>query len=80
MAKILYAYCPECDTRIRFREQPIEGDRVKCSECMENLEVVSTHPIKLDWADDYVTDQDDDDNDQYFVVEDDKDRLEDNWQ
>jgi transcription initiation factor IIE alpha subunit len=80
MANIFYAYCPECDTRIRFHKQPIRGDRITCSECMEQLEIVSTQPIELDWADEYVTDRYDNDKDQKLAFEDDSDLLENNWQ
>lgn len=50
MANSLHAYCPECDTRIRFRKRPPVGELLTCPECMEELAVTSTRPIELEWA------------------------------
>lgn len=44
------AYCPVCDTRIRFFEKPALGDQVRCPECRNVVEVVSVDPIKLERA------------------------------
>ena len=49
-AKIETAYCPSCDTRIRFTRHLRLGDIIVCQECMENLEVVRLSPLKLDWS------------------------------
>ncbi len=46
----LIAFCPECDTRIRFQVEPRLGQLVTCRECGEISEVVKLDPIKLDWA------------------------------
>lgn len=46
----LTAFCPECDTRIRFHVQPRLGQLVTCRECGEISEVVKLDPIKLNWA------------------------------
>lgn len=46
------ATCPECETEIEF-DNPAEiriGDRVFCSECDMELEVISTKPLTLDYA------------------------------
>ncbi|MCO5185751.1 MAG: hypothetical protein M9928_03160 [Anaerolineae bacterium] len=45
-----HAYCPECDTRIRFYKRPKLGAIVTCPECDEILEVVSLRPIELEWS------------------------------
>lgn len=50
MAEKHHAYCPECDTRIRFKKQPKIGQLTTCPECLERLEVVSTRPLEVDWA------------------------------
>jgi lysine biosynthesis protein LysW len=47
---ILVGFCPECDTRIRFHTLPRLGQLITCRECNEICEVVSLHPIELDWA------------------------------
>jgi len=46
------AICPECEIEIDFGN-PIKvkvGDRVVCSECDIELEVISTKPLTLDYA------------------------------
>ena len=50
-----YAYCPECGTRIRLTSVRL-GLRVLCEECGESSEIVSVQPIKLGWADDGLSD------------------------
>jgi len=50
--KAITAYCPACDTRIRFGEGLRIGDIVRCPECEELLEVVRLSPVKLGWAED----------------------------
>lgn len=45
------AYCPECDSRIRFHVPVMKiGTRVTCPECGQVLEVVRLRPLELDWA------------------------------
>jgi lysine biosynthesis protein LysW len=44
------AYCPECDSRIRFHSKAQLGQRVICQECGETLEIVRLRPLELDWA------------------------------
>lgn len=51
-AKAITAFCPACDTRIRFGERPRLFDIVNCPECEEFFEVVGLSPIELQWADD----------------------------
>lgn len=49
--KAITAFCPACDTRIRFGERPRLSDIVSCPECEEFFEVVGLSPIELQWAD-----------------------------
>jgi lysine biosynthesis protein LysW len=49
--KVITAFCPTCDTRIRFSERPRLFDIVSCPECEEFFEVVRLSPIELQWAD-----------------------------
>lgn len=45
------AYCPSCDSRIRFFASTTKvGTRVTCPECGQMLEVVRLRPLELDWA------------------------------
>lgn len=56
--KTLSAFCPSCDTRIRFDERPKLFDIVTCPECEEEVEVVGLSPIRLDWPSDFVDEDD----------------------
>jgi uncharacterized paraquat-inducible protein A len=47
---MLTGMCPECDALIRFTSMPKTGHRVVCPNCRSMLIVISSHPIKLDWA------------------------------
>ncbi len=40
--------CPVCKSEIELYETPEEGDVIYCQECGRELEVVSTHPLKLE--------------------------------
>lgn len=64
--KTITAFCPDCDTRIRFRERPQLYDIVNCPECEEYFEVVGLSPIELQWADENNLD------DERFEEDDDK--------
>ena len=48
--KVQTAYCPECDTTIRFKEAPKLRTKIVCEECDQELEVIGLTPIVLDWA------------------------------
>ena len=42
------AHCPECDAIIDMEDDEIEeGDKVDCTECGAELEVVGTNPLEL---------------------------------
>jgi hypothetical protein len=51
-------YCPGCDGVVKFASPPREGATTVCPQCKDELVVVSTSPIELDW----VYDDDDDDD------------------
>lgn len=54
------AYCPECEQMVKLGAEPMEGQRVTCSNCGTMLEVVSLEPLGLDWA--YVEPADDEES------------------
>ena len=69
------AFCPDCEEPIHFKLRPKVGDRIVCSSCESELEVVEVSPLELDWAfDDPVEDWEDEDDD---VMDDDD---EDDWE
>ena len=53
-------FCPDCDETLDVGNHPKKGQTVTCENCGAYLEIVSTSPVELDWADD---DYDDDDFD-----------------
>jgi hypothetical protein len=52
-------YCPSCDEAIKFASPPNEGTKTICRQCKDELVVVGTSPIELDWADVYDDEYDD---------------------
>ena len=56
------AICPECDYEINL-PSPKERQRVLCSNCDSELEVISLYPLELDWVYDDLDDDDWDDDD-----------------
>jgi lysine biosynthesis protein LysW len=69
------AFCPECGQGIQLGAQPHEGQRVACSECGAELEVISVRPLELDWVyDEPVEGEDDGDPEEEW--EDDRDSAE----
>ncbi len=44
---MLTGLCPLCDARIQLEADVLPGELVECPECTMELEVVSTHPIRL---------------------------------
>ncbi len=41
--------CPECLAPIWLKDSPEAWDPVTCPECHTSLEVISTHPLTLDY-------------------------------
>jgi len=42
------AHCPECDAIIDMEDDEVEeGDKLDCTECGAELEVVGTNPLEL---------------------------------
>lgn len=64
-AKTFVAFCPACDTRIRFDEKPELYDIVTCPECEGVFEVVGLSPIQLDWLSDFAGDDEWSDEDEW---------------
>ena len=57
------AKCPLCGEKIKIGNRPWLGQQVDCPACDAVLEVISLHPLALDWPYDdegyYATDYDD---------------------
>ena len=53
-------YCPDCDESLDVGNHPKKGQMVTCENCGSYLEIVSTSPVELDWANDDYDDDDDD--------------------
>jgi len=47
---MLTGMCPECDALVHFTSMPEIGHRLVCPDCRSRLIVLSSNPIKLDWA------------------------------
>ncbi|HXN64812.1 MAG TPA: hypothetical protein VN862_05720 [Candidatus Acidoferrales bacterium] len=63
--------CPECGTEIDADEEEVEeGEILTCPECEAELEVIQTHPVKLN----VISEGDDDDEDDEEEDGDDEDK------
>ena len=49
-----FAYCLDCGARIYLGRKPWVGQPAYCDQCGADLEVTSTNPLELEWADDLV--------------------------
>jgi lysine biosynthesis protein LysW len=61
---MVVALCPSCEGQVNLQDKVGVGEKVRCPHCYEDLEVIETDPIELDWAyeeDDWDDDWDDDD-------------------
>jgi lysine biosynthesis protein LysW len=59
------AICPSCEGQVSLLDPVEMGQRVRCLHCSEELEVIDTDPIELDWAyddEDWDDDLDDDED------------------
>ena len=61
----LVARCPNCDELIRRQALPRLGQKIRCGECDEELEVVGLDPLELEWAMDNWDDAEDDEDDDW---------------
>jgi len=53
--------CPKCAAEIDLDEDEVEeGELLNCAECDAELEVVQTHPVRLN----LISEDDDDDDDE----------------
>jgi hypothetical protein len=67
------AFCPDCEEAISFKAQPKVGQRIVCSNCESELEVIETSPLELDWVYDEPVEDWDDDKDEGDWDDDDDD-------
>ncbi len=44
------AFCLDCEYKINLGAHPAEGQKVTCSNCGAELEIISSEPLELDWA------------------------------
>jgi len=58
------APCPECNYEISL-PNPRAGQRISCPNCGADLEVITGHPLELDWV--------------YTEPDDDWETLDDDW-
>jgi predicted amidophosphoribosyltransferase len=61
-----FGICPSCSRDIRICGRLTIGMEVRCSSCGDELQVIDTDPIELDWLYDYDSD--------HYDYEDDRDR------
>ncbi len=57
-----FAVCPGCDGNVYIAGRPRMGQKVTCNGCEEELVVVSTDPLELDWPqeEEWADDEDED--------------------
>jgi lysine biosynthesis protein LysW len=49
-----FAYCLDCGDRIYLGRKPWVGQPAFCEECGADLEVTHLNPLELEWTDDLV--------------------------
>jgi hypothetical protein len=58
------AKCPSCGKLIELGPKPRMGQKVRCFDCDERLEVVWLDPLEVDWPEEeYELDEDEEDED-----------------
>lgn len=45
---MLKSRCPHCHSDVIVDMEAVEGDLVTCSNCEQDLEVLTLHPLQLD--------------------------------
>ena len=74
------ALCPDCEEPIRLGTQLKIGQRIVCSNCEVELEVIEVSPVELDWAyDEPDEDWDDDEDGDDWDDDEDDDWDDDDW-
>jgi lysine biosynthesis protein LysW len=58
--------CIECDEELELAGRPRLGQMLICTSCRARLEVVSTNPLEVDWAEDEDEEWEDDFDDESF--------------
>lgn len=48
--RMAIAFCLDCGHPVSLEPQPVEGQRMTCSNCGAQLELLSLDPLELDWA------------------------------
>lgn len=56
-------YCPDCDEKIILGPHVRLGQKLICSHCGADLEVIGVDPLELDWVDDWSYEDDEDEDD-----------------
>ena len=56
-----YTMCPGCEGEVYIPGKPTLGQRVVCSDCNAELEVISANPLELDWLEEEGEDEEDED-------------------
>lgn len=44
------AFCLDCGHPVSLGPQPVEDQKITCSNCGTQLEVISLSPLELDWV------------------------------
>lgn len=47
---MVIAFCLDCEHKINLGAHPVEGQKVRCSNCGAELEILSLKPLELDWV------------------------------
>ncbi|MGO9641619.1 MAG: hypothetical protein ACLP1Y_09980 [Candidatus Acidiferrales bacterium] len=69
--------CPKCATEIDLDEDEVEeGELLNCAECDAELEVVQTHPVRLN----LISEDDDDDDEEESAKGADSEKDEDSFE
>lgn len=58
------AKCPSCGKMIELGRKPRMGQKLRCFDCDERLEVVWLEPLELDWPEEEYETYDDEDEDE----------------
>jgi hypothetical protein len=62
--KMAFAYCLDCGSRIYLGAKPWKGQPVFCERCDADMEVTRVNPLELDWTDNLIDGEPDQDQEQ----------------